>query len=90
MVAYPGGSGLSRSIFQGQGIRFSTAETSTKFGDRIVPCGTEWKGNSRSVSMGNGVPVNLARSSIKALGNAVVPQIPEMIGRAILAREAMA
>jgi hypothetical protein len=27
---------------------------------------------------------------LRALGNAVVPQIPELIGRAILAREAAA
>jgi hypothetical protein len=32
------------------------------------------------------VPERAAR--LKALGNAVVPQIPEMIGRAILAAEA--
>jgi DNA (cytosine-5)-methyltransferase 1 len=33
----------------------------------------------------NGVPRRVDR--LKALGNAVVPQIPEMIGRAILAAE---
>jgi DNA (cytosine-5)-methyltransferase 1 len=35
----------------------------------------------------SGVPDRVAR--LKALGNAVVPQIPEMIGRAILAAEAV-
>jgi DNA (cytosine-5)-methyltransferase 1 len=33
----------------------------------------------------NGVPDRVDR--LKALGNAVVPQIPELIGRAILAAE---
>jgi len=33
---------------------------------------------------GDGVPLWLDRSRLKALGNAVVPQIPELIGRAIL------
>jgi len=37
---------------------------------------------------GDGVPLALDRRRIKACGNAVVPQIPELIGRAILAAEA--
>lgn len=39
---------------------------------------------------GDGLPLVVERNRIKALGNAVVPQIPEMIGRAILAAEASA
>ncbi len=35
----------------------------------------------------DGLSVGLERSRIHALGNAVVPQIPELIGRAILAAE---
>lgn len=35
----------------------------------------------------DGVPAQLSRKQITALGNAVVPQIPEMIGRAILEAE---
>ena len=40
------------------------------------------------VRNGDGLPVSVERSRIKTLGNAVVPQIPELIGRAILAAEA--
>jgi DNA (cytosine-5)-methyltransferase 1 len=39
----------------------------------------------RIVRSGDGVPLGVERSRIKALGNAVVPQIPELLGRAILA-----
>ena len=43
---------------------------------------------SAPIRSGNGLPVGVERSRIKACGNAVVPQIPELIGRAILAAEA--
>lgn len=39
---------------------------------------------------GDGVSLAVERSRLKALGNAVVPQIPELIGRAILQAEAAA
>ncbi len=39
-------------------------------------------------SADDGLSPRLVRCQLKALGNAVVPQIPEMIGRAILAAEA--
>lgn len=35
----------------------------------------------------DGVPAKMARHQLGALGNAVVPQIPEMIGRAIMATQ---
>jgi hypothetical protein len=41
--------------------------------------------------MVDGVPVGLARwrkRAVESLGNAVVPQIPELIGHAIMAAEA--
>ena len=44
-----------------------------KMAERVVP-----------VRDGNGVSVGMERSRIKTCGNSVVPQIPELIGRAIL------
>lgn len=44
-----------------------------------------WLPEPRVGRVANGVPHRMDR--LKALGNAVVPQIPEMIGRAILAAE---
>lgn len=38
----------------------------------------------------DGLPPKLGRSALEALGNAVVPQIPELIGRAILQARAAA
>jgi len=51
--------------------------------DRVEPF---WRASEpHLVRMGNGFPHDVDR--IAALGNAVVPQIPELIGRAILAAE---
>ena len=47
--------------------------------------GGEWPGVPR---VAKGVPDRVSR--LRALGNSLVPQIPEMLGRAILAREAAA
>lgn len=44
-----------------------------------------WEGNTPRI-VGRGFPNRSAR--LKAIGNSVVPQIPELIGRAILRREA--
>jgi DNA (cytosine-5)-methyltransferase 1 len=46
---------------------------------------TEWGAQSRVGRIAHGVPSRVDR--LRALGNAVVPQIPELIGRAILASE---
>jgi DNA (cytosine-5)-methyltransferase 1 len=45
-----------------------------------------WEAEPRLARVAHGVPDQLERG--RALGNAVVPQIPELIGRAILAAEA--
>jgi DNA (cytosine-5)-methyltransferase 1 len=45
-----------------------------------------WASEPRVVRVAHGVPSRVDR--LRALGNAVVPQIPEIIGRAILAAEA--
>ena len=42
----------------------------------------EWPAYTSSLGMGDGLPGELDR--LRCLGNAVVPQIPELIGRAIL------
>jgi DNA (cytosine-5)-methyltransferase 1 len=53
-----------------------------RFGAGNVPIGKQWEFEPGVGRVANGVPNRSHR--LKALGNAVVPQIPEMIGRAIL------
>lgn len=44
-----------------------------------------WENNARTLRMANGIPARIHR--LKALGNAVVPQIPEIIARGIMSYE---
>jgi DNA (cytosine-5)-methyltransferase 1 len=46
--------------------------------------------DTRRVGAADGIPARMDRRRMEALGNAVVPQIPEIIGRAILKAEAIA
>jgi DNA (cytosine-5)-methyltransferase 1 len=52
----------------------------------VQPCAWPTVSSARNCGTGHGIPDGIHRN--KALGNAVVPQIPELIGRAILAAEA--
>ena len=63
----------------GQGIR--TFSRSGRLGGR----NHDWRTEPDVGRVAHGVPARVDR--LKGLGNAVVPQIPEMIGRAILASE---
>ncbi len=50
--------------------------------------GAAWKVEPDVGRLVNGVPARVDR--LKALGNAVVPQIPELLGRAVLRAEGRA
>jgi DNA (cytosine-5)-methyltransferase 1 len=52
----------------------------------VQPCSWPTISSARNRGTGHGIPRGVHRN--KQLGNAVVPQIPEMIGRAILAADA--
>ncbi|MGB6971172.1 MAG: DNA (cytosine-5-)-methyltransferase, partial [Desulfobulbales bacterium] len=86
IVAYPGCQYGKKgpeifSKLQGQLEKrnpFSEFERSGSPQDRIE------KGSTGIRRMADGVPEGLDKLRLKALGNAVVPQIPELIGKAIL------
>lgn len=75
IVAYPNGSQR-----QGRGIFSRILE---KHAD-VSFCGW-WQTQPRMDRVANGVPFQVDR--LRAIGNAVVPQIPELIGRAIATKE---
>lgn len=84
VVAYP-----ERDRLQGRAnltqawCRQSRAE---QLAGLVQPCAWPTVSGARDYGTGHGVPRGIHRN--KQLGNAVVPQIPELIGRAILAAEA--
>jgi len=88
-VAYPGGSRLSRHN-KGQGVLKSAAAALAQHGDGAAGAWRALVSNLDAVRGGDGLSVAMERRRVHALGNAVVPQIPEIIGRAILAAEANA
>jgi len=86
IVSYPERKGLQRLIQddkffsrQGKAFPFAMHRTINDWSDMV--------GSVAKIRSGDGIPVKLERDRIKALGNAVVPQIPELIGRAILKAE---
>lgn len=89
IVAYPCGTGREghQSIL---GLLESEAKASAKHGNPFAGAWRALGGGFANLRPSDGVSVALERRKLKATGNAVVPQIPELIGRAIIKAEATA
>jgi DNA (cytosine-5)-methyltransferase 1 len=86
IVGYPSGSGLPRH-HAGQSILESAQAALSVDGHSAAGA---WRALDRTLNSlrgCDGVPVAVHRRRVKALGNSIVPPIPEAIGRAILAAE---
>jgi DNA (cytosine-5)-methyltransferase 1 len=88
IVAYPNGAGLEGLEPARAALRSQQSSAPTEFGNEIIHCGSVWSPLESYLRMGDGGPRPV--DEIRSLGNAVVPQIPEMIGRAILESERIA
>lgn len=83
VVAYPCGQRLPRHI-KGQSLLESAAASLPILSHHVTRAWHSLDGYLDGIRVGDGVSVAMERRRIKPLGNAVVPQIPEVIGRAIL------
>ncbi len=66
------------------GVRFPTRPQVSEHGDAFAGARRALAGHFEDLRDEHGLSMQLERQRIHALGNAVVPQIPELIGRAIL------
>lgn len=83
IVAYPQCNGIQgRAPFTEGWCQKSREE---QLAGLVQPCAWPTVSSARNCGTGHGIPRGVHRN--KQLGNAVVPQIPELIGRAILAAE---
>lgn len=84
IVAYPKCARLSGGVFKFIDPKtiFSTEKCCGRFG---YPIGPAWYSEPKLAELDDGVPGNVDGSI--AAGNAVIPQIPELIGNAILQAE---
>ena len=84
VVAYPSGSGLSRPV-SGKSILESAEAALPLIGDEASGSWSSLDARLGGLRGRDGIRVGMDRPRIKACGNSVVPQIPEAIGRAIMA-----
>jgi DNA (cytosine-5)-methyltransferase 1 len=82
-VVHPNGAGLHDRRQAGQQTEQSKIVWGRALAESNRRSGPWWAAEPDVGRVANGVPKRVDR--LRALGNAVVPQIPEMIGRAILA-----
>lgn len=84
VVAYP----QRRSLQRRQNVTqaWCSQSRAEQLAGLVQPCAWPTLSGARDRGTGHGIPRGIHRN--KQLGNAVVPQIPELIGRAILQAEA--
>lgn len=87
IIAYPSSEGLQGHI-EGRRIFEPTQAALALTGNDSARAWRLLDGTIDGLRGVHGFPVKVDRCRVKALGNAVVPQIPELIGRAILAQVA--
>lgn len=86
IVAYPSGPGLSGSVAHHR-IFQSARAALAKHGHNAADGWRSLEPRLRGLRAVHGVSLAVDRRRLKQVGNAVVPQIPEIIGRAIIAAQ---
>lgn len=83
IIAYPSGSRLSRPV-RGKSLLESAEASLPQLGNHAAKSWRALDEDLTSLRGRDGLRVGMDRPRLKVCGNAVVPQIPEAIGRAIM------
>lgn len=85
VIAYPSSERLQKPILESYAHALCASPEKPRFSDNwLCERVAAWT-RSKPVQVDDGVSGKLASSALRQYGNSVVPQIPEIIGRAILA-----
>lgn len=87
IAANPSEEGRPGHFIDWDSFSIANVQEVAELGDYRAICGPEWSEGFKAVSVDDGLPVELVRSTVEACGNSLVPQIPELIGHAILEAE---
>lgn len=82
IIAYARSAGLQGPLIVGDSVPLSTRTSLAQLGDLSVSVGSSWPSHSEYLRVGDGVSRGMDR--LKQCGNAVVPLIPELIGKALM------
>jgi DNA (cytosine-5)-methyltransferase 1 len=82
IITYPGCAGFQGPVINTQSLQEPTVQTPAQFGNRDISVGIGWPELSSHLRVDDGLSSWI--HEIKALGNSVVPQVVEKIGRAII------
>lgn len=82
VLAYARRKGLEGPLLRRDTLPLTAPAQITQLGDLAVQSGPSWPRHPGNVRMGDGL--SYGAHSLKQCGNAVVPQVPELIGQAIL------
>lgn len=87
VIAYPRSQGLQGCTLNKYTLPICNKQKKSEFGNSSIPIGLEKQSFSEFIRMGDGIPVELDKNRLVALGNSIIPEIVEHIGKAILYRE---
>lgn len=89
LLPTPAARDWKKPILEGHANAFSASPEKPRFGNDWLCKRVEAWIRGQLLRLGDGVSGRLASSAVRQYGNAVVPQIPEAIGRAIMEVEMM-
>jgi DNA (cytosine-5)-methyltransferase 1 len=85
IVAYPDSARFPRPVIDGDSLPRLLDPQNANLGNLVATSrGRSWQDDFKDLFLDDGLPSWVVRGGVKTMGNAVVPQIPELLGRAVM------